>query len=139
MLLRLDNIFATRFLGESYDCVNLNAKIILCKVSMDRRCGCLDCTKLCAVTLGVCEYCLRHFILTCYRILEESPEIGRRDQKKNDGNAHAQKDSLLEIIDQATSVSLSTRDLTNQERGQLLDILLWASDLLRDGRRQTLT
>src|ERR1700723_1730831 len=102
--------------------------------SMDRSCSCLDCAKLSVVTLGVCEFCLRHFISTCYRILEESPEIGRRDQK-NDGSADAQKESLLEIIDQATSVSLSTCDLTNQERGQLLDILLWASDLLRDGRK----
>lgn len=102
---------------------------------MDRRCS-LDCAKPSIVTLGVCEYCLGHFLLACYRRLEESPELGRRDQE-NDGNARAQKESLLEIVDQATSVSLSTCDLTNQERGQLLDILLWASDLLRDGRRQT--
>jgi hypothetical protein len=69
--------------------------------------------------------------VACYRHLEESPELGRRG-KKNDGNARAQRESLLEIVDQATSVSLSTCDLTNQERGQLLDIILWASDLLQD-------
>jgi hypothetical protein len=102
---------------------------------MDRRCS-LDCAKPGIVTLGVCEYCLEHFLLACYRRLEDSPELGRRDQK-NDGNVHAQKESLLEIVDQATSVSLLTCDLTNQERGQLLDIIFWASDLLRDGRRQT--
>ena len=47
-----------------------------------------------------------------------------------------QRGSLLdEIIDQATSVALITNDLNNQERVELLDILLWANDLLSGGRR----
>jgi len=82
---------------------------------MDRRCSLVDCAKPSAVTLGDHEYCVFHFILTCYRSLEKSPE----------------KQSLLEIIDRATVVGLTNGDLTNQERGQLLDILLWAGDLFR--------
>jgi len=81
---------------------------------MDRRCSLVDCAKPRAVTLGDHEYCVVHFILTCYRFLEKSP----------------QEQSLLEIIDRAAAVCLTTCDLTNQEKGQLLDILLWAADLL---------
>ena len=102
---------------------------------MDRRCSFLHCAKPGVVTLGDCEYCLEHFISTCYRHLEDSPESRRGDQE-NEGEAKVQRGSLLdEIIDQATSVALITNDLNNQERGQLLDILLWANDLLSGGRR----
>ncbi len=37
---------------------------------------------------------------------------------------------LIEIVDQVTSLSLGRNDFVNQERGQLMDILLWTSDLL---------
>jgi hypothetical protein len=56
------------------------------------------------------------------------------DQEK-ERETEVQRGSLLKILDQATSLSLTTNDLTNQERGQLLDVLFWASDLLSDGRR----
>jgi hypothetical protein len=101
---------------------------------MDRRCSFLRCGKPSVVTLGDYEYCLVHFILACYRHLEQSPDLGRGDQEHY-GKAEARTRSLVEIIDQATSVALTTGDLTNQERGQLLDILLWTSDLLSEGRR----
>ena len=102
---------------------------------MDRRCTFLHCAKPSDATLGDHEYCRMHFILTCYRQLEESPD-SRRGDKENEGEAKVQRGSLLdEIIDQATSVALITNDLNNQERGQLLDILLWANDLLSGGRR----
>ena len=65
--------------------------------------------------MGGSEYCVVHFILTCYQHLEKSPP----------------ERALLEIIDRATAIGLTADDLTNQERGQLLDILLWAGDLLR--------
>jgi hypothetical protein len=102
---------------------------------MDRRCSFLHCAKPGVVTLGDCQYCLAHFISTCYQHLEEFPGSRRADQQK-EGEAKVQRGSLLdEITEQATAVALSTNDLNNQERGQLLDILLWANDLLSGGRR----
>jgi hypothetical protein len=98
---------------------------------MDRRCSLLDCAKPRVVTLGHLEYCVVHFISTSYRHLEEF----RRGAQETEGETEVQRSSLIEIPDQATSVSLTTRDLTNQERGQLLNILFWAGDLLSDGRR----
>lgn len=84
--------------------------------------------------LGDCEYCVVHFILACYQRLEKSPEQLRKGDQENNGLAEVQRVSLLEIIDRATAVGLSTGDLTNHERGQLLDILLWAGDLVQEGR-----
>lgn len=98
---------------------------------MDRCCSFPHCAKPRVVTLGDCEYCVVHFISTSYRRLEE---FRRGDQEKA-GETEVLRSSLIEIVDQATTVSLTTNDLTNQERGQLLDILFWASDLLSDGRR----
>jgi hypothetical protein len=101
---------------------------------MDRCCSFLHCGKPSVVTLGDYQYCLVHFILVCYRDLDQSPDLRRQDQE-HEGTAEARACSLVEIIDQATSLSLITGELTNQERGQLLDIVLWASDLLSDGRK----
>jgi hypothetical protein len=101
---------------------------------MDRGCSFLQCGKASIVTLKDDEYCLVHFILACYRHLEQSPEFRSGDQEP-ERKAEMRSKSLVEIIDQATSVSLTTSDLTNQERGQLLDILFWASDLLLDRPR----
>jgi hypothetical protein len=72
-----------------------------------------------------------HFISTTYRRLEEF----RRGDQQKEGETEVQRGSLPMILDQATAVSLTTNDLTNQQRGQLLDIVFWASDLLSDGRR----
>jgi hypothetical protein len=82
---------------------------------MDRRCSHVDCAQPSAVTLGDNEYCVVHFILTCYQLLEKSPP----DR------------SLPEIIDRAAAIGLTVANLTNQEKGQLLDIILWAGDSLR--------
>jgi hypothetical protein len=101
---------------------------------MDSRCSFLQCGEPGIVALKDNEYCLAHFILACYRQLEQSGEFRSGDQE-SERKAEVRSRSLVEIIDQATSVSLTTSDLTNQERGQLLDILFWASDLLLDRPR----
>jgi hypothetical protein len=94
---------------------------------MDQRCGFLDCRRPSIVTLKNREYCTVHFILSCYQYLEahSGPQKIASD---------ARQDVLIEIVDQATSLSLSKGNLGNQVRGQLLDVVLWASDLIRDGK-----
>lgn len=100
---------------------------------MDRICSFLHCAKPSVATLRDHEYCRAHFISTCYRQLEESPE--RRRDLEEEGASEVQRGLLLEIINQVTSVGLSMNDLNNQERGQVMDILLWATELLSGGRR----
>jgi|ERR1700680_1939074 len=101
---------------------------------MDRRCNFVDCAKRSTLTLRDHEYCAGHFILTCYQRLEEPQEFEERDQE-NEVSGRAQRLSLLEIIDKATAGSLATGDLTNLEQSQLLDIILWASELVQRVRR----
>lgn len=101
---------------------------------MDRRCSFLQCGKPSIVTLKELEYCLTHFILVCYGHIEQSLDL-KSGEPETEAETKVRIKSLFEIIDQATHVGLTTGNLTNQERGQLLDILLWTSDLLLRGRR----
>jgi hypothetical protein len=101
---------------------------------MDRRCNFVDCAKRSALTLGDHEYCAGHFILISYQRLEKFQELRER-APENQVSGEAQRLSLLEIIDRATAGSLAPGDLTSLERSQLLDIILWASELVHRVRR----
>ena len=95
---------------------------------MHHRCSHSDCVEPPSVAIGGCEYCVAHFISACYKHLEKSSES--RLDEASERNAREQTDSLIEIVDRVTSLSLNDMVFTNQERGQLTDILLWACDLL---------
>jgi hypothetical protein len=101
---------------------------------LERRCNFADCAKRSALALGDQEYCAGHFIVTSYQRLEKSQELRERDAQ-NEVLREAQKLSLLEIIERATAGSQSTSELTELERSQLLDVVLWASELVRWERR----
>jgi hypothetical protein len=92
------------------------------------RCSYSECAESATVATEGCEYCVAHFISACYKHLEGSSEsrIGEASER----NAKGQRDSLLEIVDKVTSLSLNSIAFTNRERGQLMDILLWTCDLL---------
>lgn len=81
---------------------------------MDRSYSSLHCGKPSAVTLADYQYCLVQWFLVCYRHLDQSPDLRRQDQE-HERTAEAQTRSLVEIVDQATSLSLTTDGLTNQE------------------------
>lgn len=91
---------------------------------MDRPCSFLDCSRPSVALLARREWCLIHFITACYRELEVCSERGSSELEEG------QRRMLIEIVDQVTSLSLGRNDFVNQERGQLMDILLWTSDLL---------
>jgi hypothetical protein len=50
---------------------------------------------------------------------------------------NVQRDYLVEIAATVTSLSLNSVALTNHERGQLTDILLWVCDLLSERSPKT--
>jgi hypothetical protein len=78
--------------------------------------------------LGGYDYCTAHFILACYKLLEKPPEktLGH----ETESIVKTRGEMLEEIVDKVTSLSLETENLTNRERGPLMDILLWACDSL---------
>jgi len=92
---------------------------------MHRGCGFPDCTKSATVEMEGCGYCVTHFIEVCYKHLERSLELTDLDNE-----VKTRTRSLAEIVDKVTSLSLNSVAFTNQERSQLMDILLWTCDLL---------
>ena len=101
---------------------------------MDRSCGLVGCGKPIAVTLGNETYCREHFMLTCYESLEKCVDELKRKDHENELWAETLRQSLTEIVDQATAMSLTVNDLSNLERSRLLDIVLWAGDLVQKVR-----
>jgi hypothetical protein len=95
---------------------------------VNRRCSHSDCSDSATVALEGCGYCTKHFIWACYKHLEKSSEA--HIDNGFERNAKRQTDSLVEIVDKVTSLSLNSIAFSNQERGQLMDILLWTCDLL---------
>jgi len=87
------------------------------------------------VTLVKQDYCREHFIQTCYEHLEECAEKFKERDQADELACDTSRRSLQEIVDQSTVTSLTDADLSNLERIQLLDIVRWAGDLIRQIRR----
>jgi hypothetical protein len=87
------------------------------------------------VTMVKQDYCREHFIQTCYEHLEECAEKFKERDQADELGCDARRRSLQEILDQSTVTSLTDGDLSNLERIQLLDIVRWAGDLIRQIRR----
>ena len=93
--------------------------------------------KICAVdfceggavaSLAQQEFCLDHFIELCYENLQR---IDPRGQKM--GRVNLDAASLRAFVEEcsrrALDVALHCNDISNLQRGRLLDILLWAGEL----------
>ena len=101
---------------------------------MDRSCGLAGCVNPSAVTLGNEAYCREHFMLTCYESLAKCVDELKRKDHEYELWAETLRQSLNEIVDKATAISLTVNDLSNSERSRLLDIVLWAGDLIQKVR-----
>ena len=86
------------------------------------------CEGAAVASLAEQDFCLNHFIELCYENLQR---IDPRSQKH--GRMNLDLASLRAFIEEcsrkALDVSLHSNDLSNLERGRLLDILLWAGEL----------
>src|SRR6266568_7866034 len=76
-----------------------------------------------------------HFIQTCYEHLEEWAETFKERDQADELACDRRRRSLQEILDQSTATSLTHCDLGNLERMQLLDIVRWGGELIRQTRR----
>jgi hypothetical protein len=102
---------------------------------MHSSCAISGCSGPSVVTLGKQDYCREHFIQTCYEHLEECSEKFRERDQVDELVCDTRRRSLQEIVHQSTAASLTHGDLNNLERSQLLDIVRWAGDLIRQIRR----
>ena len=72
--------------------------------------------------------CLKHFLLCCYERLEGLDPRGRKFSAEP-VDVPSMRAFVEECSRKALDVSLQSKNLNNLERGRLLDILLWASEL----------
>src|SRR5260370_2605519 len=104
-------------------------------VNMCAYCATSGCGGRSVVTLGKRDYCREHFIQTCYEHLEVYAENFKERDQADELACDTRRRSVQEIVDQSTDTSLIGGDLSNLERIQLLDIVRWGGDLIRQTRR----
>ena len=104
---------------------------------MDHRCAMVDCGNPVASELALQFYCLEHFLMQCYEQLEcFANELRERGKSPNVLSSIAIW-SPTEIATQVTVIGLREDNLSNAERSQLMDILLWANSLIQQAPRGT--
>jgi hypothetical protein len=94
----------------------------------ERICSVGSCPNAPVTVLGKQDLCLNHFLLRCYEQLERLDPRGRGFCSET-LDAAAMRAFIEECSRKALDVSLHSNDLSNLERGRLLDILLWAGEL----------
>ncbi len=94
----------------------------------DKICAVDFCEGAAVASLAQQDFCLNHFIDLCYENLQR---IDPRGQKA--GRLPLDLPSLRSFVEECSArtlhVALHCEDISNLQRGRLLDILLWAGEL----------
>jgi hypothetical protein len=93
-----------------------------------RNCTVGSCGSAAITSLDRQALCLNHFLLRCYERLEGLDPRGRKFTAEPVDLA-AMRAFIEECSRKALDVSLQSQNLSNLQRGRLLDILLWAGEL----------
>ncbi len=94
----------------------------------DKICAVDFCEGAAVASLAQQDFCLNHFIDLCYENLQR---IDPRSQKA--GRLPLDLPSLRSFVEECSArtlhVALHSENISNLQRGRLLDILLWAGEL----------
>ena len=93
-----------------------------------RNCGVDSCGVAAITALDREALCLNHFLLRCYEELERLDPRGRKFSAEP-LEVISMRAFIEECSRKALDVSLQSENLSNLQRGRLLDILLWAGEL----------
>jgi hypothetical protein len=93
-----------------------------------RDCRMGSCSGTAITTLDRQALCLNHFLSRCYEKLEGVDPRGRKFSAEAVDVA-SMRAFIEECSRKALDVSLQSKNLSNLQRGRLLDILLWAGEL----------
>src|SRR2546421_10082300 len=93
-----------------------------------RSCWAGSCGSAAITTLGHQSLCLNHFLMRCYERLEGFDPRGRKFSAEP-VDLVSMRAFIEECSRKALDVSLQSENLSNLQRGRLLDILLWAGEL----------
>jgi hypothetical protein len=97
-------------------------------IHRERACIVGSCSNAAATTLSQQDLCLDHFLSHCYERLESLDPRGRQFRSEP-LDAASMRAFIEECSRKALDVSLHSKNLSNLERGRLLDISLWAGEL----------
>lgn len=102
------------------------------ELSAPRSCAQLHCEHTPATVLHKQDLCLTHFLAQSYEFLENfDRRAARMDRSENTCplNPSGIHGFIEDCSIQALRLSLQCENLTNLERGRLLDILLWTGEI----------
>src|SRR6266481_6321533 len=94
----------------------------------ERICGERSCGRASVASLNQQDLCLEHFLFSCYEELERLDPRGRAFSSQP-ADLASMRAFIEECSRRALDISLHSKNLSNLERGRLLDILLWAGEL----------
>jgi len=97
-------------------------------VLLQRNCCEPSCGGAAITSLDQQAFCLSHFLQRCYERLE-ALDPRNRSYRYEAASPAEMRAFIEECSRKALDVSLHSENLTNLERGRLLDILLWAGEL----------
>jgi hypothetical protein len=96
---------------------------------MSKGCVVNGCAEAAVTSFRQRDLCLNHFVARCYEDLDRLDPRGRRT-----GVGKAEHSTLKAFVEEcsrrALEVSLSGQKMDNLQRGRLLDILLWAGEMI---------
>jgi hypothetical protein len=93
-----------------------------------RNCSMDSCKSAAVASLAEQNLCLDHFLSQCYGYFD-CLDARRRGPRFADTDVVRTKTFVEECSRQALDVSLRCSNITNLQKGRLLDILLWAGEL----------
>src|SRR5258708_38464308 len=93
-----------------------------------RKCQAGSCSGTAITSLDRQTLCLNHFLLRCYEKLEGFDPRGRKFSAEPI-DLVSMRAFVEECSRKALDASLQSENLSNLQRGRLLDILLWAGEL----------
>ncbi len=93
-----------------------------------RNCTVGSCGSTAITSLDHQALCLNHFLQRCYEKLERVDPRGRKFTA-DPVDLASMRAFIEECSRKALDVSLQSQNLSNLQRGRLLDILLWAGEL----------
>jgi hypothetical protein len=94
----------------------------------DKICAVDFCEEGAVASLAQQDFCLNHFIELCYENLQRIDPRGQTMGRVNLDPA-SRRAFIEECSRRALDVALHCDDISNLQRGRLLDILLWAGEL----------
>jgi len=97
-------------------------------VNVRKLCVLNGCGDAAVTSFGAQDLCLDHFVSQCYEGLD------RLDPRGRPAGRYAERNAMKAFVDEcsrrALEVSLSCEKMNNLQRGRLLDILLWAGEMI---------